>query len=122
LSGIFQKPDFDFIDLALVTGDSQQHFDYSLFFCDDGISFTAQYQFCNLKGRSLVSIQEWVAVSYDMQSESRFAKMIRLCIYLIDQVIDRTLTKNSVQTAKIADYQLVDVQDFLGSENHDRQN
>jgi hypothetical protein len=56
-----------------------------------------------------------------MQSKSRLAEKIRLRIYLIGQVIDRTLAKNSVQSPKIADYQLMDIQDFLGSEDHYRQ-
>ena len=61
-----------------------------------------------------------MAISYDMQSESRFAEKIWLRIDLIDKVIDRTPAKNSIYSAKIADYQLMDIQDFLGSEDHDR--
>jgi hypothetical protein len=83
--------------------------DYCLFFCGDGVPFAAQDQFCNLKSGSLVSIQEWVAISYDMQSESRFAEKIGLSIDLIDQVVDCALAENPIYSAEIADDQLMDV-------------
>ena len=60
-----------------------------------------------------------MAISYDMQSKSRFAEKIGLGIDLIDKIIDRALAKNAVYSAEIADYQLMDIQDFLGSEDHD---
>lgn len=60
-----------------------------------------------------------MAISYDMQSERRFAEKIGLGIDLIDQIIDRALAKNAVYSTEIADYQIMDIQDFLGSEDHD---
>ena len=60
-----------------------------------------------------------MAISYEMQSESRFAEKIGLGIDLIDKVVDRALAKNAVDSTEIADYQLMDIQDFLGSEDHD---
>jgi len=60
-----------------------------------------------------------VAIGYDMQSESRFAEKIGLGIDLIDKVVDRALAKNATYSAEFADYQLMDIQDFLGSEDHD---
>ena len=60
-----------------------------------------------------------MAIGYEMQSESRFAEKIGLGIDLIDQVIDRTLAKNAVYSTEIADYQFMDIQDFLGSEDHE---
>jgi hypothetical protein len=60
-----------------------------------------------------------MAISYDMQSDCRLPKEILLCIDLVHQVIDGTLAKNSICTAKIADYQMMDFQNLLGSEDHD---
>src|SRR5690606_9248577 len=99
--------------ITLITGDFQQQFNYFFLFCCDGVPFTAQDQFCNLKSGSLVSIQKGMAISYDMQSDSCLAEKIWLCIDLIDQVIDGTLAKNSICSTKIADYQLMDFQDLL---------
>ena len=60
-----------------------------------------------------------MAISYDMKSESRFAEKIRLGIDLIDQIVDRALAKNAIYSAEFAYYQLMDLQDFLASEDHD---
>jgi hypothetical protein len=60
-----------------------------------------------------------MAISQHMQSDSCLAEEIWLCIDLINQVIDGTLAKNSICSTKIADYQLMDFQDLLGSEDHD---
>jgi len=72
-----------------------------------------------LKSGSLVSIKKWVAVGYDMQSESRFAEDVGLCIDQIYKVIDRTMAKNAIYSTEIADYQPMDLEDLLGSEYHD---
>jgi hypothetical protein len=72
-----------------------------------------------LKGGSLVSIQKRVEISDEMQSDCSFAENIRPGIDLIGQVIDRPLAKNSIYSSKIADYQLMDIQDFLGSEDYE---
>ena len=42
-----------------------------------------------------------MAISYEMQSESRFAEKIRLGIDLIDQVVDRTLAKNATYSPNL---------------------
>ena len=60
-----------------------------------------------------------MAISNDMQSENRFAEKIGLGIDLIGQVVYRTLAKNAICSTEIADHQLMDFQDFLGSEDHD---
>ena len=60
-----------------------------------------------------------MAISHDMQSKSRLAEKIGLSIDLIDQIIDRTLAKNAIYSTEISDYELMDIQDFLGSEDHD---
>ena len=54
-----------------------------------------------------------MAISYDIQSKSRFAEEVWLCIYLINQVIDRPLAEDSIYSAKIADYDPMSLQYFL---------
>jgi len=72
--------------MTKITADLQQNFYYFFFSCCDGIPFTAQDQFCDLKSGSLVSIQKGMAISYDMQSDSCLAEEIWLCIDLINQI------------------------------------
>jgi hypothetical protein len=113
------QPLFDFLYIALVTGDFEQRPNYPVFLSMNEPALTTQNLVCNLESGSFVTVHEGMTGSDNVQRKGCFAEEVGLCVYLIDQIIYRDLAENSGGSAVVTDDEVMDLGDLLGSEaNH----